>query len=204
MEMTHAERLILIMLSEIYEHLGIKSRAGIDATFVRAQIERNQTWALSWKYPFIFDGKAETPAIVGEVVDILDMWSFIEEAYERFSAEEQEHVRIEAHLNGDPLFAGFDRHEDVRHVAAGRCLLEDLGKFSRFNRESPESTPPYTHLLNAYRRMCRVFEPIRKILVGRGLTATEMIAILKAPLQSAAESAEIIPDFPDLPPDQLN
>ena len=204
MEMTPAEKLILIILSEIYEHLGIKGRDGIDTTFVRSMIERNQTWALSWKYPFIFDGKAETPAVVGEVADILDMWLFIEDAYERLSAEEQDQVRIKAHLNGDPLFAGFDRHEDVRHVAAARCLLEDLGKFPRFNREVPESTPPYTHLLNAYRSMYRVFANIRPKLVGRGLTATEMIDILTAPLRLAAESAETLPDFPDLPPSEVN
>ena len=45
MEMTPAEKLILIILSEIYEHLGIKGRDGIDTTFVRSMIERNQTWA---------------------------------------------------------------------------------------------------------------------------------------------------------------
>jgi uncharacterized protein YfbU (UPF0304 family) len=204
MEMTPAEKLTLIMLSEIYEHLGIKGRDGIDATFVRSMIERNQTWALSWQYPFIFDGKAETPAIVGEVVDFLDMWSLIEEAYERLSAEDQEQVRAEAHLDGDPLFAGFDRHEDARHVAAARCLLEDLGKFQKFNRALPGRTRPYPHLLNAYRSMYRVFDPIRKKLVGRGLTATEMIDILKAPMHSSGESEEILPDFPDIPPSEVN
>jgi uncharacterized protein len=57
-EMTHAERLILIMLSEIYEHLGINGRDCIDATFVRSAIETDQTWGLSWQYPFTFGGRA--------------------------------------------------------------------------------------------------------------------------------------------------
>jgi hypothetical protein len=35
LEMTHAEKFMLIMLSEIYGHLGIDGRECIDATFVR-------------------------------------------------------------------------------------------------------------------------------------------------------------------------
>ena len=53
-------------------------------------------------------------------------------------------------------------------------------------------------VLNAYLRMYQVFEPIRKTLVGRGLTATEMIDIFKAP------DAETVGTFPDVPPSQVN
>ena len=87
--MTHAEKLILIMLSEIYEHLGIGGADHINARFVRSAIDSNQTWALSRKYPFIFGGRTQTPDVVSEVRDILDMWSFIEEAHDGFSAEEK-------------------------------------------------------------------------------------------------------------------
>lgn len=47
MEMTHAERLILIMFSEIYEHLWIHGRKCIDSTFVRSAIESNQTYPVA-------------------------------------------------------------------------------------------------------------------------------------------------------------
>jgi hypothetical protein len=79
MEMTHAEKLILIMLSEIYEHLGIGGADHINARFVRSAIDSNQTWALSRKYPFIFGGRTQTPDVVSEVRDILDMWSYGQE-----------------------------------------------------------------------------------------------------------------------------
>ena len=64
--MTHAEKLILIMLSEIYEHLGIGGADHINARFVRSAIDSNQTWALSRKYPFIFGGRTQTPHVVSE------------------------------------------------------------------------------------------------------------------------------------------
>ena len=120
--MTHAEKLILIMLSEIYEHLGIGGADHINARFVRSAIDSNQTWALSRKYPFIFGGRTQTPDVVSEVRDILDMWSFIEEAHEGFSAEEKKRVKAEARPYGDARFVGFDRHTDILHIEVAKFL----------------------------------------------------------------------------------
>jgi uncharacterized protein YfbU (UPF0304 family) len=203
MEMTHAERLILVMLSEVYEHLGIGGRDYIDAKFVRSAIETNQTWGLSWEYPFIFGGKSEAPAIVTEVVAILDMWSFIEEAHERLSADEKKRVKAEADPYGDARFTGFDCHTDTEHIAAARFLIENLGRFTRFKGRNLDSHPLS---LAEYQRMYRVFEPIRKTLAGRGLTTNEMIEILKERRNLPRKTSDLIAENPevslDLPPDQ--
>jgi len=122
-------------------------------------IDGNQTWALSWKYPWIFAGRTETPSVVSQVRNILDMWAFIEEAHERFSAEEEERVKAKAHPYGNARFAGFDRHTDIQHIQAARFLIEDLNYFSRFKGRDLDSHVP---VLNAYLRMYQGFEPVRR------------------------------------------
>jgi len=129
------------------------------------------------------------------------MWSFIEEAHERFSAEEKEQVRTEAHPYGDVRFVGFDRHTDILHIEAARFLIEDLDRFSRFKGRDLDSHAP---VINAYLRMYQAFEPIRPSLADRGLTATEMIDILTAPLRPDPDPVETSPDFSDAPPGQVN
>jgi uncharacterized protein YfbU (UPF0304 family) len=159
-------------------------------------------WGLSWQYPFNFGGKSEAPPIVSEVVAILDMWSFIEEPHERFSTEEKERVKAEADPYGDARFTGFDCHANSDHIAAARFLIEELGRFLRFkgrNLYSPSSS------LSEYQRMYRVFEPIRKTLLDRCLTANEMIQILnerRNPPRRTTDLAEKPAVSLDLPPSQ--
>ena len=52
MNLTNSETLILLMLSEIHEHLEIKN--GIDGKFVQKVITDGETWALSWRYSHLF------------------------------------------------------------------------------------------------------------------------------------------------------
>ena len=87
---------------------------------------------------------------------------------------------------------------DILHIEVAKFLIEGLDHFSRFKGRDLDSHVP---VLNAYLRMYQVFEPIRKTLAGRGLTATEMIDILKVP---DAETVGTLPDFPDVPPSQVN
>ena len=47
MKLTNPEKLILVMLSEIYEKLGIQGET--DTKFLLNAIYEGHTWALSWK-----------------------------------------------------------------------------------------------------------------------------------------------------------
>ena len=133
---------------------------------------------------------------------ILDMWSFIEEAHERFSTEEKQRVKAEADPYGDARLTGFDCHANSDHIAAARFLIEELGRFPRFkgrNLYSPSSS------LSEYQRMYRVFEPIRKTLLDRCLTANEMIQILnerRNPPRRTSDLAEKPAVSLDLPPNR--
>lgn len=56
-------------------------------------------------------------------------------------------------------------------------MIDDLKRFTHFVGRDLNSHMP---VIEAYRRMYRVFEPIRVKLVGHALTAAEIIELLKA------------------------
>jgi uncharacterized protein YfbU (UPF0304 family) len=177
MRLSGAEKLILIMLCEIYEKLGIE--AEIDPKFVKQAIFANQIWGLEWKFPGIFAGEESTdPPIVVKVVDILDMWSIIESAYDNLSDQEKETLKREAKPFGDNvMFQGFDANNEDEYSVA-RFLIEDLERFSSFKGRSLNTHFP---VIDTYRRMLAVFTPIRKKLdLHHPLNVKELTEILKA------------------------
>ena len=176
MKLTDPEKLMLIMLTEIHEHLKITN--GVDAKFVQSAIYRDNTWGLSWKFPGIFQGGgAPDPPTVGEVVDILDMWSAIETSYQRLSAEDQERIKVEAHPYGDGRFDGFDGNNETEHLGIARFLIDDLGRFTNFKGRELNSHLPLS--LEGYRRMLAVFLPLRPSLGPDDLTAGQIIQLLR-------------------------
>ena len=56
-------------------------------------------------------------------------------------------------------------------------MIDDLKRFTHFAGRDLNSHMP---VIEGYRRMYRVFEPIRATLVGRELRASEIIEVLKA------------------------
>lgn len=179
MKLTDGEKLILIMLSEMYEKLGIKGE--IDPDFIKSAIFSDQTWGIGWKYSGIPFEATETPEIVKEVVDILDMWSFIEDAYDQLSDDEKKVLEEKAEpLGKEPKFGGFDYNKETKYVGAMNFLINDLDRFSEFGGRYLNT---HHQVLDGYRKMLAVFDPIRKNLTGRYpvlLNVNELIQILNA------------------------
>ncbi|MHB8385260.1 YfbU family protein [Metallibacterium sp.] len=177
MKLTNPEKLILVMLSDIHEKLGIEN--SVDTKLLTSAIYSNNTWALSWELQGIVgDSPDPTPPEVSEVADILDMWSFIEEAYATFDASAKTKIEAEADPFGTHVqFSGFDGNNETTHMSIARFLVEDMGRFSRFKGRDLNSHLPS---IGTYRRMLAVFEPIRKTLDGHGLTAGKVIKLLNA------------------------
>lgn len=177
MKLTNPEKLILIMLSEIHEKLGIQN--GVSTKLLTSAIYSNQTWGLSWEMPGIVGGSSEpTPPDVKAVSDVLDMWSFMEEAYEAFDAPTKAQIKTDADPFGTQVkFSGFDGNNEPELMSIARFLVEDMGRFSRFKGRDMNSHHPS---IATYRRMLAVFEPIRSTLVGHGLSADQVVQILKA------------------------
>jgi uncharacterized protein YfbU (UPF0304 family) len=176
-KLSDGEKLILIMLTEIYEHLGIED--GVKPKFVREAIYSGNAWGLKWQYPAIFDAVEMSDAVRSEVVNILDMWSMIEDGFRDLSDADRERVKQEAALRNDVRFYGFDKNNEFDHLNAADFLINHLDRFSAFKGRELNSHMP---TIDMYRRMYTLFEPLR-IKIGqrnKGLSATEIIELLNA------------------------
>lgn len=175
MKISDGEKLILLMLSELYDKLGVDGE--IDPDFIRSAIFSDNLWGIRWKYSGIPFEEEKDPEIVKEVIDILDMWSFIEHSYDELSEEEKAYVEKEAEPFGkDPKFRGFDGNNESEHMGTAYFIVNDLDRFESFKGRDLNSHCPS---IEAYRRMLSVFDPIRKTLTFKPLSAENIVKILK-------------------------
>jgi uncharacterized protein YfbU (UPF0304 family) len=177
MKLSNPEKLILLMLSEIYDKLDLTD---VDTKLLRAAIYSENTWALDWEMSGVVGSDTEpVPPLVRDVVDYLDMWSFLEEAFSSFEGPAKEKVAREADPFGKHVrFPGFDGNNEADALSIANILINDMGRFSRFKGRDLNSHAP---LRTNYARMYSVFEPIRKSLTGtRPMSPDQVVAVLKA------------------------
>jgi uncharacterized protein len=174
MKLTDAEKLMLTMLCDIYEKLGIDK--GVEPKFVMEAISTDNAWALKWQYTGIFTGPSETPDHVREVVDILDMWHFIEFSHGALTPEEKLRVKTEAAPFGEPHFDGFDGNNEAELITVARLLIDYMDRFSDFKGRDLNSHCPS---IDSHRRMLSVYTPLRPSLTRGPLSAAQLIDILK-------------------------
>jgi len=175
MKLSDGEKLILMMLAEIYKHLKIK-KAEFDPDFISETIVNGYLWGLKWKYHSIPFEPEDDPPDVKETANILDMWRFLEEGYENLSKADK--AKVDAVTGQKNLkFIGFDgNHED--HFGIARYFVEDLKRWGRFKGRDLNS---HTSSVDGYRRILRVFEPMRSALGDRSpLNADEIARIMNA------------------------
>ena len=167
------EKLILTMLRDLYRRLNVDGE--IDPDFVGEVLAGGHYWALDWEVQGLFHGHRDDRRTVTETVDVLDMWTFLEEGYEALSTADKEKVRNSPSGYGSAVrFLGFDGNHDD-HFGIAVFLIEKMGRFRRFAGRELNSHHP---VIDGYRAMIRTFEPIRATLIGRSMTADEVIAVL--------------------------
>lgn len=170
------EKLILAMLRDVYRHLNIKGE--IDPDLVLSALVGGHYWGLAWEYTGLFHEHEDRRRSVSEVVDILDMWSFLESGYARLTKEDKERIPKELEPMGENVrFPGFDGNNEAEHLSIAGFLIEKMHRFESFKGRDLNSHMP---VLDGYRRMLAVFEPMRRTLIGRELSASQIIEILKA------------------------
>lgn len=175
MKITDGEKLILLMLSELYEQREVEGE--IDPDFIKSAIFSENLWGIPWKYSGIPFESQESPALVKEVVDILDMWSFIENAYEELSVEEKKKLEKDAEPFGkNPMFSGFDGNNETEHMSIARFLINDLDRFQEFKDRSLNAHMP---TLETHHRMLSVFEGIRRTLTSGSLSIEQLTTVLR-------------------------
>lgn len=178
MRLTNSEKLILVMLSEVYERLGINGESGVDPKFIQSAIYSGHTWGVEWKYSWIFDNPDAQPPELNDVVNILDMWSIVEEAYETFDDDQKAELKQLVSPFRDALdFPGFDGKEEGEFSSIAIFLTEHLDRFTRFKGRICDSNIPS---VAGYRRMREVFETVQPVLFDRRLAVGELAQILNA------------------------
>lgn len=175
MKISDGEKLILLMLSEIYDKLELKGE--VEPDFIRSAIFSDNIWSIPWKYVGIPFESQDTPLIVKEVLEVLDMWSFIERSYNLLSEENKAFVKREAQPFGDnPKFPGFDGNNETDHMGAVSFLVNDLDRFSEFKGRYLNSHCPS---IDGYQRMLSIYKPIMKSNSYNSLGPEELVKILK-------------------------
>jgi len=176
-QFTDGEKLLAFMLRDIYRHLKINN-GEINPDFVSDVLCGGHYWAPKWVMPGLYHDYEDDPRDVRLVVDVLDMWSFIEDGYAALSQEEKERIEREAKPLGKVVkFIGFDGNNEPELLGLARFFPEKLDRFTCFKGRDLNSHAPMSA---AYRRMLTVFEPMRRTLVGSRLNAGQIITLLNA------------------------
>ncbi len=185
MKLNDGEKLILIMLCEIHQKLKIEN--GVDTKLVQEAIYGGNLWGIKWAFTGIFHDFEPTDDMVHETVDILDMFSFVEKAYEKLSPGDKARVEKEAAPLGKHVkFTGFDGNGEVAYISIAGFLIERLDRFQEFKGRDLNSHMPS---LEAHRRMVVVFEPLRTSLGDSDLTTDQIIKILNARIRPDHQKA---------------
>jgi len=174
MKITDGEKLILLMLSELYDKLGVNSE--VEPGFIQSAILSDNMWGIPWKYVGIFE-KQDTPETVKEVLDILKMWGSIERSYENLSGDEKSFVEKGAAPFGkNPSFPGFDGNNESNYMSVASFIVDDLDKFKEFKGRDFNS---HCLSIDSYNRMLSIFKPMLESLNYQSLSAQNLIDILK-------------------------
>lgn len=170
------EKMLLLMMRDLFKNLKIKDPES-KPDFLAEVIYGGHYWAPKWDMQGVFHDHVDSPRDVSHVTDVLDMWSFMEEAYERLNADQKAVIVAEVgQWATDVKFHGFDGNNESSQMSIAHFLINEMGRFSRFkDRDLNSHCPTYSR----YRRMLASFEPMRAGLVGKGLSVQQLITLLK-------------------------
>lgn len=158
MKLTNGERLITLMLCELYDKLDV--RGEVDPDFLRTAIYTENEWSLAWKYPGIPFESGEEPSELREVLDILEMWSFIETSYAELSEEDKASLLAKAHsFTTAPKFPGFDGNNEAGYISISSILIDQLDRFQDFRGRDLNAHMP---TIDIYNRMLAKFREVRE------------------------------------------
>ena len=183
MNLTDGERLILAMLCDIHKALNLKSAIDPDALKpLILEAEDNGTAGGAKSAGRATNGTPgshrDRTAVATEVSEILDMWSAIERGYKHLSVDEKRTVEAEAGPLGRGVrFSGFDVESEIEYRDAAHHLIEITGLFERFQGRNLDAHMPN---LAGYRRMLRLYAPMRSVSDDQRLYVRQIIALANA------------------------
>lgn len=176
MRLSDGEKLILFMLAEACNKLGVKGE--IDPNFIKSAISGGHLWALRLEYDGFILAPDIDQTVADEVIDILDMWASIEFAHAKMGEEERQKLdSLVSHVGSKCQFPGFDGNNEAMYLSVAKFLVNELGRFEEFRGRDLNC---HSLSLEGYRRMLVVFTPLRPSLDGVELSVEQVAKILNA------------------------
>jgi len=177
MNLSEGERLILAMLCDIHKALNLKGAIDPD-TLKPLILEAGSNGAARGVNGAAGNHHRDRTAVATEVSEILDMWSAIERGYKRLSVDEKRNVEAEAGPLGRGVrFSGFDAESEIDYRDVAHILIVEAGQFERFQGRNLDAHMP---ALAGYRRMLRLYGPMRSVKGDRQLDVRQIIALANA------------------------
>jgi uncharacterized protein len=176
MNLSEGERLILVMLCDIYKALELKG--AVDPDSLKPLVLAGESNGATRTVSSASGDHRDHAAVTSEVSEILDMWSAVERGYKHLSVEEKRVVEASAGPLGRGVrFSGFDVDSEVEYRDAAHHLIEVTGLFDRFQGRNLDAHMP---ALPGYRRMLRHYGPMRSVSGDRRLDVQQIIALANA------------------------
>lgn len=173
-----AERLIIGLLAEVHRATVPAEARELEPDFIMSAINGGHNWALEWKYSGLLHHLVDDRRTMSEVVQILDMWTYVESSFNRLSESAKTRIEEETGTTRERFkFAGFSGNDETEHLSVATFLIEQLGRFSNFKEREIDFHFP---IIDRYRRMLRVFEPLRARYMGEPLASPDLVAVLGA------------------------
>lgn len=174
-QFSDGEKMLMLMMRDMMKALKLKS-GDPDTDFLAKVIYGGHYWAPKWDMQGVFHDHVDDPEDVNYVVDVLDMWDFVESSYKALNAKQKAEVKAGVgEWFSDAHFSGFDGNNEANHMSIASFLVEDMGRFSRFKGRDLNSHSPTVH---RYRGMVAMFKPMRAKLTGGNLSPQQLIALL--------------------------
>lgn len=170
------EKMLILMMGDLFKALKIKDPES-NPKFLAEVIYGGHYWAPKWDMQGVFHDHMDNPQEVSYVCDVLDMWSFIEEAYAQLDSEQKQGIISEVgEWAKDVTFRGFDGNNESSQMSIAGFLINEMGRFTRFKGRDLNAHHPTRE---SYSRMLALFEPMRATLVGGGLSVKQLVTLLK-------------------------
>ena len=171
--LTAGDKLNFLLLRDIAKHLKVDTNTNLD--FMSEVIYGGHYWAPTWEMQGLFHDHADRPADVSLVVNVLDMWSFVEEALEKLPPEDLDKIKAANH-GFLPQFDGFDGNNETDLMGIAQFFVQTMNRFQRFKGREFNS---HAQVAGRYRRMAKAFEPMRSTLAHRRqLSANQILELL--------------------------
>jgi uncharacterized protein YfbU (UPF0304 family) len=176
MLLSNGEKIILLMLSQIHEHLKIEDTR---APLVRQAIETGNIWAVEHSFPEIFDNNEIAPDVVSVTKEVLTMWLSLEESFANLSFTDKEWLKTNSgHIGDRVVFPEFSGNYEIDYLSTARFIVNVLGEYQHFAGRDLNHSLPH---MDTYRSMLPPFQYILNRNSSLALSAQE-IAEVFAPL----------------------